>query len=289
VKRFDGKVALVAGASQGGTGTGTAVRLAAEGARVAICARTAGKLRDTLARIEEAGGRGAMFECDLADPSGGRDTLVRRTEEALGPVDYLVYVAAYGPFATFEKVTPDALRKAFEVNVLAPLLLCQQAVTSMRDRGAPGAIVTIGTKAARPVPGPPYPDTPPVMAGALYGGTKAALHRITQSIAAETHGQRISANVVSPLAAIGTPALRAGGWVPEETFEPVETMVEAVTALLAADPLTMTGKDVTSIELLLELGRPVYDFTGTALLDGWQPADLPRFIEARKAPVPLAL
>jgi NAD(P)-dependent dehydrogenase (short-subunit alcohol dehydrogenase family) len=125
------------------------------------------------------------------------------------------------------------------------------------------------------------------MSGTLYGGTKAALHRITQSIAAETYGQGISANVVSPLAAIGTPALRAGGWIPEETFEPVETMVEAVTALLAGDPLTMTGRDVSSIELLLELGRPVYDLTGTSLLQGWQPADLPRFIEARKNPIPL--
>ena len=203
-----GKVALVAGASQGGTGTGTAVRLAAEGARVAICARTPSKLRNTLDQIEKVGGRGVMFECDLGDPSGGRETLVQRTEEQLGPIDYLVYVAAYGPFGKFETITPDSIQMAFEVNVKAPLLLCQQVVTSMRTRRAGGAVVAIGTKAARPIPGPPFPDTPPVMAGAVYGGTKAALHRITQSIAGETYGQGISANVLAPLAAIGTPALR---------------------------------------------------------------------------------
>jgi NAD(P)-dependent dehydrogenase (short-subunit alcohol dehydrogenase family) len=229
-----------------------------------------------------------MFGCDLGDPAGGRDTLVRRTEDSFGPIDYVVYVAAYGPFKKFETVTSEALDRAFEVNVKAPLLIAQQLVTTLRSRRASGALVTIGTKAARPLVGPPYPDTPPVMAGALYGGTKAALHRITQTIAAETYGQGISANVLSPLAAIGTPALRSGGWIPEEMFEPVETMVEAVLALLTGDPAVMTGRDVSSIELLLELQRPVYDFSGKTLVDGWQPADLPAFIEARKEPVPLS-
>jgi len=284
----EGRVALVAGASQGGTGTGTAIRLAAEGARVAICARSTNKLRETLDAIEAVGGQGIMFECDLGDPLGGRDALVRRTEEALGPIDYLVYVAAYGPYKKFEELGYEELDRAFEVNVKAPLLIAQHLVTSLRARLAAGALVTIGTKAARPLVGPPYPATPPFMAGALYGGTKAALHRITQSIAAETYGQGISANVLSPLAAIGTPALRSGGWIPEEMFEPVETMVEAVLALLTGDPAVLTGRDVSSIELLVELQRPVYDFSGTTLVDGWQPADLPAFIEARKVPVPLS-
>jgi NAD(P)-dependent dehydrogenase (short-subunit alcohol dehydrogenase family) len=229
-----------------------------------------------------------MFECDLGDPGGGRDTLVRSTEDALGPIDYLVYVAAYGPYETFEAVTLSSLDQALEVNVKAPFLLAQQAVTSMRARAAGGAVVTIGTKAARPLVGPPYLDTPPVKAGAVYGGTKAALHRITQSIAAETYGQAISANVLSPLAAIGTPALRSSGWLPEDLFEPVETMVEAVLALLTGDPAALTGRDVSSIELLLELQRPVYDFAGTTLVEGWQPTDFPAFIEARKVPVPLS-
>lgn len=283
----EGKVALVAGASQGGTGTGTAIRLAAEGARVAICARSTTKLRETLDEIEAVGGQGVMFECDLGDPLGGRDTLVRRTEEELGPIDYLVYVAAYGPYMKFEMLKYEDLDRAFEVNVMAPLLVAQHWATSLRARRAAGALVTIGSKAARPLVGPPYPDTPPFMAGALYGGTKAALHRITQSIAAETYGEGISSNVVSPLAAIGTPALRSGGWIPEEMFEPVETMVEAVLALLTGDPTVLTGRDVSSIELLLELQRPVYDFNGTTLVAGWQPADLPAFVEARKVPVPL--
>ncbi len=286
---FHGKVALIAGASQGGTGTGTAIRLAAEGARVAICVRSEEKLRGTLDVIEAAGGRGVMFPCDLADPDGGRATLVARSEAELGPVDYLVYVAAYGPYAPFAEFGLEHMQRAVEVNLKAPLLLCQQVVEGLRRRGAPGSIVNIGTKAARPVSGPPFPETPPSKGGAVYGSTKAALHRLTQSIASETFGQRISANVLSPQSAIGTPALRAGGWIPDDMFEPVETMVEAVLALLGADPEVTTGRDVLSIDLLHELRRPVYDFTGTHLVDGWQPEDLPDFIARRARPFTLGL
>lgn len=289
MERFQGKVALIAGASQGGTGTGTAIRMAAEGASVAICARSEPKLRETLDRVEQVGGHGVMFPCDLADPGGGRDTLVSRTEDALGPVDYLVYVAAYAPYAPFADLSLDQMQKALEVNVKAPLLLCQHVVASVRRRGASGSIVTIGTKAAYPVVGPPFPDTPPSKGGAVYGSTKAALHRLTQSVASETYGQGISANVLSPQSAIGTPALRAGGWISDDMFEPVETMVEAVLALLEADPMVTTGRDVLSVSLLHELRRPVYDLTGTSLVEGWQPDDLPAYIARRAEPFTLTL
>ena len=83
----DGRVALVTGASQGGTGTALAIRLAAEGAQVAITARSAEGLAETQRRIEDLGGKAHAMVCDLADPAGGRDQLVARAEEALGPVD----------------------------------------------------------------------------------------------------------------------------------------------------------------------------------------------------------
>jgi NAD(P)-dependent dehydrogenase (short-subunit alcohol dehydrogenase family) len=131
-------------------------------------------------------------------------------------------------------------------------------------------------------------DIPPATAGTLYGGSKAALHRFSQGVAAETYGQGISVNVLSPLAAIGTPNLRAAGWIPEEMFEPVETMVESVIALLTGDPMTLTGMDVFSIQMLNDLQRPVYDFSGTKLIEGWQPEDLPRYLEARATTQPLS-
>jgi NAD(P)-dependent dehydrogenase (short-subunit alcohol dehydrogenase family) len=283
------KVAVVIGASQGGTGTATAIRLAAEGAKVAIVARSADKLADVLRDVEAVSGpgRSAMFTCDVGDPLGGRATLVARTEEALGPIDYLVYVAAGGRYLPFLDVTEDDLQLALEVNVKAPWLLVQDTVASLRGRGAPGAVVNIGTKAAYPFDGPPFVRTPFVRKGSLYGGTKAALHRFTQSVAAEVYGDGIAVNMLAPVAAIGTPALRASGWIPEEMLEPVEAMAEAVLALLTGDPTSMTARDVYSIELLDELGRPVLDRLGRAPVQGWGLDDLPVYLQARSTPVPL--
>ena len=69
-----GMVALVTGASQGGTGTAIALRLAAEGARVAVTARSLEGLEETGRRIEAIGGEAQIMTCDLADPGGGRGT-----------------------------------------------------------------------------------------------------------------------------------------------------------------------------------------------------------------------
>ena len=284
----EGTVALVTGASQGGTGTGSAIRLAAEGAKVAICARSGDKLRDTLARIEAVGGEGVMFVCDLGDPDGGRDTLVARAEEALGPVDVLVNVAAAGGYKKFEEWTTAQVQVAVEVNLHAPWILSRDVLPGMRARGR-GAIINIGTRAAEKPTGPPFPEGVTSTAGTVYGSTKAALHRFTISLASETYGEGISVNVLSPVAAIATPGLVAMGWLPESTFEPVETMVEAVLAMATGDPNVLTGRDALSLELLLELQRPVYDFTGTSLVDGWQPEDLPPLIAERKTPRPIGL
>ena len=284
----EGRVALVTGASQGGTGTGSAIRLAAEGAKVAICARSEDKLRDTLAQMRAVGGDGVAFVCDLADPDGGRDTLVARTEEALGPIDVLVNVAAAGGYKPFEEWTTEQVQSALEVNLHAPWILCRDVLPHMRAQRR-GAIVNIGTRAAEKPVGPPFSEGVTSKAGTVYGGTKAALHRFTIGLASETYGEGISVNVLSPVSAIATPALVASGWLPDHSFEPVETMVEAMLAMVTADPDVLTGRDVYSLDLLLELQRPVYDFTGSTLVDGWQPADLPPLIEERKAPLAMNL
>ena len=70
-KVCDGNVALVTGASRGGTGTAIAIRLAAEGAKVALTARTLEGLEETQRRIEAIGGRAYVIPCDLSHPGGG--------------------------------------------------------------------------------------------------------------------------------------------------------------------------------------------------------------------------
>jgi len=277
----EGRVALVTGASQGGTGTAVAIRLAAEGADVAITARTVSGLEDTAARVEQLGRRVLVLPCDLADQSGGRDSLVARTEAALGPVDIVVNNAAAGGYRPFEEWADDAIDRMLQVNLYAPWQLMRDAVPGMRERGR-GWIVNLTTFAAELPPGPPFPTNRPAKAGAGYGAPKAALNRLTVQVASECEGQGIAVNALTPQAAIATPQLVAGGWIADDYFEPLDTMAEAALALCTADPAVLTGRVAYSLQLLVELDRPVYDVTGTALVDGWQPADLPPVI-ARQA------
>ena len=131
----EGKVALVTGASKGGTGTAIAIRLAAEGAKVMVTARTLGGLEETQSRIKDIGGEARVVPCDLSDPEGGRAELVARTEAELGPIDILVNNAAANGYHPFETTTVDALERCLQVNLWAPWQLMQRVVGGMRERG----------------------------------------------------------------------------------------------------------------------------------------------------------
>jgi NAD(P)-dependent dehydrogenase (short-subunit alcohol dehydrogenase family) len=277
-----GQVALVTGASKGGTGTAIAVRLAAEGADVAVTGRTVEGLEETAARVHALGRRCAVLPADMGDPSGERQHLVARTEAELGPVDILVNSAAVGGYRPFEMWTPEALLALQEVNVWGPWRLMADVVPGMRERGR-GWIVNLTSFSGELPPGPPFPTNRPAKAGAAYGATKAALNRLTVSVASETEGQGIAVNALTPQAAIATPALVGGGWIDEVMFEPLDTMAEAALALCTADPAVLSGRIAFSLQLLVELRRPVRDLLGEELVPGWQPDDLRAVIDRQAA------
>ena len=280
-----GQVALVTGASQGGTGTALALRLAAEGAAVAITARNEPGLAECREAIEAIGGSACSLPCDLADPDGGRNDLLARAEAELGPVDILVNSAAEGPYQPFDSFALEDLRHTQELNVWAPWLLMQQAIAGMRERGR-GWVLNMTTSVAELPPGPPFAKSGPAKAGTLYGGSKAMLNRLTVGIASEVEGQGIAVNALTPQAAILTRTLesaRENGLIHPDLFEPLDTMVEAALALCTADPNSLHARIAYSLDLLVELGRPVYDLHGKVLTQGWQPADLPARLEAQRA------
>ena len=137
-----GRVALVTGATRG-IGRAIAAALAAEGARVAVAARSA---EDVAAVAATLGGSGHVFDsADLA----AIDPLVDAVESALGPID--VYVANTGGPPRFEDpLAPGAAdwEAAHRALVVSPMLVMQRVVPGMRERGF-GRIVAVSSFVAR--------------------------------------------------------------------------------------------------------------------------------------------
>ncbi|MEO9138051.1 MAG: SDR family NAD(P)-dependent oxidoreductase, partial [Jatrophihabitans sp.] len=147
--RFEGRRALVTGASRG-IGAAVAERLAAEGADVAIVARTrdegshtlGGSLASTAGRLAGYGTQVAALVADLSDPASRADVVVRAEAALDGPIDVLVNNAAAAIYAPMQEFPLRRRQLTFEVNVHAPLDLAQQVLPGMRARGA-GWIVNV--------------------------------------------------------------------------------------------------------------------------------------------------
>ena len=267
--RFEGRRALVTGASRG-IGAAVAQRLAAEGADVAITARTLdrhptlpGSLRETAARLEAYGGRVATIAADLTD-ADDRARIVPEAVEALGgTVDVLVNNAAaaiYQPMADFAL---KRRRLTFEVNLHAPVDLAQAVIPAMVARGE-GWIVNVSSASARHAPGPPFAATAVGATIGVYGASKAALNRITNALAQELHGTGVRVNTVEPRVAVlseGADVLVGASLRPDQ-IEPMEAMVEATVALCDCTP-DRTGGTFVSLDLVDELGLTVHDLDGT--------------------------
>jgi citronellol/citronellal dehydrogenase len=266
-----GLTALVTGASRG-IGAALARRLAAEGAEVAVVARSLdahphlpGTLRETVQAIRALGGRAVAIQGDLSDMNARR----RIGEEALGKlghVDILVNNAAAGYYMPFERYSEKRFRIAVELNIHAPFGLTQQLLPPMRKRKR-GWILNISSGTAAPPAGPPFDDFAVHGGALLYGLTKAALDRFSVGLAAEVYADGIAVNSLSPVVAVRTEGAEALKMLPADRpdlVEPLEVMVEAALALCIGDPSVLTGRIVQSRALLAELGRKPRTIDGTA-------------------------
>ncbi len=270
---LQGRVALVTGASRG-IGAAIAERLAAEGAAVAVTARSLeahprlpGTLVETVGRIEKHGGRAVAIAADLMEPEQ-RKRILEEAHAALGAIDILVNNAAAAFYIPFPDVTEKRYRVAFELNVRAPWDLAQRVLPDMEAAGR-GWILNISSVTADPPKGPPYLDFYVNGGAVLYGATKAALDRMSTGLAAELSERGVVVNSLSPVAAVMTPGAEALGVVPEavrRAAEPVEWMAEASLALCEPLDPPITGRVLRTGPFLKELGREVMRLDGSSPL-----------------------
>jgi citronellol/citronellal dehydrogenase len=256
---LDGRTALVTGASRG-IGAAVARRLAAEGAAVAVTARTLdapgpleGTLRETIAAIESGGGRALAIRADLTD-ADDRARIVPDAQAVLGPIDILVNNAAAAFYLPTAEMSLKRRRLLFELNVHAPVDLAQAVAPAMRARGQ-GWIVNISSATSKHPEGPPFSRGHKLGAtSTMYGATKAALERVTTGLAAELHGDGIAVNSLAPVAAVRTPGAEAiVGDVMDANpgiVEELDFFVDAVLVLCTCDPATFTGRILSSREVL---------------------------------------
>jgi NAD(P)-dependent dehydrogenase (short-subunit alcohol dehydrogenase family) len=185
---FAERTALVTGAGRG-IGRAVAIQLSAGGAEVALLARSVDQLEETAAAVRSHGGSAVVVPADLADPVAVSDAATRLAKE-LGPIDVLVNNAAVvGPAGPTITTDADAWRRAFAVNVGAPVQLTLRLVPSMLERGW-GRVVNVSSGIV---------DYPEAMVGLnAYAATKAALEAHARSLAAELAGSGVTVNVYRP-------------------------------------------------------------------------------------------
>lgn len=268
--------------SSRGIGRAIAQRLAAEGATVAVTARShrpspsvragqttslAGTIAETIELIEVAGGSAFGIAADLED-AGQRAGLIEQVVERTGRLDILVNNAGYADYSVVEEMPMETFDRTVEHYVRTPFALIQKVIPHMRRQGA-GWIVNIGSVTGL-APARPYREYNKSAGDVVYASMKAALHRLTQGVAAELLDSDIAVNVVGPSSAVRTPG--ADSLIPE-TFptEPVEYLAETVLAMCHLPAAERTGLVAFSLHYPWSQQLAVHSLDGSRRLPPLEP------------------
>ena len=244
---LENKIVLITGASRG-IGAALAETLALAGAGVVLLARDSAKLAEVASRINTRGGRAISVVGDVADPEASA-AAVKEAHRSLGDIDVLVNAAGIQPpIGLFAENCLEAWERTIQVNLMGPVRAIHAVLPGMRVRRQGKIINFSGGGAAGPRP-----------RFSAYAASKAALVRLTETLAVELQSYNIQVNAVAP-GAVNTrmleEVLAAGEQAGVEYLQameraksggtPVELVCELVLFLASPASGRLTGKLISA-------------------------------------------
>jgi glucose 1-dehydrogenase len=242
--RLAGKVALVTGGGSG-IGRGVAIRLAEEGAEVAVADRNVEGAQATADEIERLDRRALAIEADVTSKDDC-ERIVRETVEAFGKLDIFMANAGIGRGEAFLDMSQDDWEAVIDTNLSGVFLSCQAAARQMAQQGHGGRIITTASLAAV--------QPAPMMAG--YFAAKAGVKMLTKVMAIELAPHRITVNAIGP------------GLIETPLTAPLRSAIADSGAMAA--PLGRIGQpqDVANLALFLASDEADYVTGDFILVDG---------------------
>ncbi|MEH1948898.1 MAG: glucose 1-dehydrogenase [Nostoc sp.] len=185
MKKLEGKIAVVTGASKG-IGASIAKHLAAEGAAVVVNYSSSKEGADrVVAEILSEGGKAIAVQANVAKKAE-IEHLFAETQQVFGKLDILVNNAGIYEFSPIEDITEEHFHKQFDLNVLGLILTSQQGVKHFGSAG--GSIINISSIVSTLAPAN----------ASVYSATKAAVDAVTKSLAKELGSRNIRVNSINP-------------------------------------------------------------------------------------------
>lgn len=240
-----GRVAFITGGGSG-IGRGIALRLAAQGARVALLGRTAEKIEGVAKEIIARGGEARAFPADVRKYEAVEQA-IRATVEAFGGLDIVINSAAGNFLAPAAALSANGFRSVIDIDLCGTFNTCRAAFEHLAKNG--GSIVSItATQAAIPTP-----------LQCHAGAAKAGIEKLTRDLALEWGKSGIRVNAVAPgpiegtegmsRLAPGDAASKLKGRVPLGRYGTIDEVSDAVLFLVSP-----AGAYVTGSTLLIDGG-----------------------------------